>query len=80
MSHTVIIHLENEDPICGEIEKLPAPTDTILTVYNPRRRDGKDVSYLSSDVILAIWPISHIAFVEVMPSEGEEKIISFVRE
>ncbi len=55
-------------------------TDTVITVHNPRRRDGKDVHYLSNDVITVIWPINQIAFIEVIPSEGEERIIGFVRE
>jgi hypothetical protein len=49
-------------------------------VNHPRRRDGKDLHYLSSDVVTVIWPVNVIAFIEVMPSEGEEKIIGFVRE
>jgi hypothetical protein len=80
MANTVVIHISNEDPIVGELEELPGPADTIITVSSPRRRDGKDVQYLSNDVIKVIWPISQISFIEVMPSEGEERIIGFVRE
>jgi hypothetical protein len=80
MAYTIVIHLSNEDPICGEVDQLPAPTDTVLTLRNPRRRDGKDVHYLGNEVITVIWPINQISFIEVMPSEGEERIIGFVRE
>jgi hypothetical protein len=80
MTHTVIIHVSNEDPICGELDQLPAATDTIVTIHNPRRRDGKDIPYLSNDVITVIWPINQITYIEVMPGEGEESIIGFVRE
>jgi hypothetical protein len=80
MALTIIMHLSNEDPICGEVDQLPSGNDTILAVHNPRRRDGKDIHYLSNDVMTVIWPISQIAFIEVMPSEGEERIIGFVRE
>jgi hypothetical protein len=80
MAHTVIIHITNDDPICGEVEQLPSASDTVVMVNNTRRRDGKDVHYLSNDVVTVIWPISQIAFIEVMPSEGEERIIGFVRE
>jgi len=80
MALTVIIHLPNEDPVCGEIDQLPAAGDSIITLHNPRRRDGKDIHYLSSDIITVIWPFNQIAFIEVMPSEGEERIITFVRE
>ncbi len=80
MSITVIVHISNEDPVVGEVEQLPGPTDTIIVINNPRKRDGKDVSYLSNDVVKVVWPVSQVTFIEVMPSEGEEKIIGFVRE
>jgi hypothetical protein len=80
MAHTVIIHISNEDPVCGELEQLPTANDTIVTLHNPRRRDGKDVHYLSNDILTVIWPINQISFIEVLPSEGEERIIGFVRE
>jgi len=80
MAHTIIIHLSNEDPVCGEVDQLPAAGDTVITLHNPRRRDGKDVHYLSNDIITVIWPINQISYIEVTPSEGEEKIITFVRE
>jgi hypothetical protein len=80
MPNTVIIHISNEDPIVGELEELPGPTDTLIAVTSPRRRDGKDVQYLTNDVIKVIWPLAQISFIEVMPSEGTERIIGFVRE
>jgi len=80
MANTVIIHLSNEDPVVGEVDALPAANDTIITVTSPRRRDGKDVQYLSGDIIKVIWPLTQISFIEVMASEGEERIIGFVRE
>jgi hypothetical protein len=80
MAHTVIIHVSNEEPIVGELEQLPGANDTVITIHNPRRRDGKDVQNLSNDAITVIWPINQILFMEVMPGEGEERIIGFVRE
>lgn len=38
MTHSVLIHLMNEDPILAEIEALPDRQDQILVVQNPRRR------------------------------------------
>jgi hypothetical protein len=80
MAHTVIIHISNEEPIVGELEQLPAATDTVITVQNPRRRDGKDVQNLSAESISVIWPINQILFIEILPGEGEEHIIGFVRD
>jgi hypothetical protein len=80
MAYTVIVHITNDDPIVGELDQLPAASDTTITLTNPRRRDGKDVQYLASNVITVIWPISQISYMEVMPVEGEEQIIGFVRD
>ncbi len=80
MSHTVVVHISNSDPVVGELDELPAVTDTLVVIHNPRMRDGKDIGYLSNDVVTVIWPVSQISFIEVMPSEAEEKIIGFVRE
>lgn len=80
MTQTIVIHVGNEDPVVGEVDELPKVTDTLVTVHNPRRRDGKDLPYLQSDVVTVIWPTSQIAFIEVLPTQAEEEIIGFVRE
>lgn len=80
MSYTVVVHISNEDPVLADLDELPGPTDTIIVLRHPRRRDGKDIHYLQNDVISVIWPITQISFIEVLPGEGEEKIIGFVRD
>ena len=77
---TVLIHINNEDPVVGEVDKLPEPTDNIITIKNPRRRDGKDLFFLEANVTTVIWPFHRLVFVEVMPTAEEEEIIGFVRE
>lgn len=80
MAIEVILHIHNADPVLGEIDDLPEPTDTILVVKNPRMRDGKDLHYLAANVVTVIWPINTLSFLEILPSEKEERIVSFVRE
>ncbi len=77
---SVLIHIQNEDPVMGEVDALPAPTDMLVLVKNPRRRDGKDLHYLEANVSTVIWPVARINYIEVIPSSEEEEIISFVRE
>ncbi|MEJ5202783.1 MAG: hypothetical protein WHV66_11180 [Anaerolineales bacterium] len=77
---SVIIHIQNEDPVLGEIDELPSPGDSLIIVKNPRKRDGKDLIYLDPNVNTVIWPVIRINFIEVVPSEAEEEIITFVRE
>ena len=80
MAYTIVLHLSGEPAIAGEIEDLPKPTDTIVTVTNPRLRDGKELHYLEHNVIKVIWPMAKVALIEVLESSEEEKIIGFVRE
>ena len=76
---TIVIHILNEDPVLCDVEDLPQKTDTLMTVRNPRRRDGKDLPYLEANVTSVIWPTNRISFIEILPGSDEE-IISFVRE
>ncbi len=81
MAISVILHISGEEPIVGEIDEIPNPTDVTLSVRNPRRRDGKDLTYLAADELSAVvWPWDKINFLEILPSEEEEEIFSFVRE
>ncbi len=80
MPFNVILHISGEEPIVGEIEEMPHPGDSVLVLYNPRKRDGKDIPYLSTDVTTVIWPWEKVNFLEIMPTEAEEEIVGFVRE
>jgi hypothetical protein len=80
MPHTVILHIAGEPSIVGEVEELPKATDTLLTVSNPRLRDGKDIHYLEHNVVKVIWPVDKVSLIEVLESEEEENLIGFVRE
>jgi hypothetical protein len=80
MPHTVILHISGEPSIVGEVDELPKPADTIITISNPRLRDGKDIHYLEHNVVKVIWPLIKLALIEVLESEEEENLIGFVRE
>jgi len=80
MPYSILLHLPNEDAVVGEVDELPKPTDTILLVNNPRRRDGKDLHYLENSVTSVIWPLHRISFIELLPGDEEDRIIGFVRE
>ncbi|HEX5810249.1 MAG TPA: hypothetical protein VFY25_16380 [Anaerolineales bacterium] len=80
MAYSVILHITGEPAIMGEIEELPKATDTLISVSNPRLRDGKDIHYLEHNVLKVIWPLSKLTLIEVLASEDEENLIGFVRE
>jgi len=80
MAYSVILHIPGEPAILGEVEELPKPSDTLITVSNPRQRDGKDIHYLEHNVVKVIWPVDKLTLIEILESEEEEHLIGFVRE
>jgi hypothetical protein len=76
----VIVHINNEDPVVGEVDELPGENAQIILVKNPTKRDGKDLHYIEPNVTNVIWPLSRVNFIEVLTSDMEDEIISFVRE
>jgi len=78
--YTLVVHIQNSDPVVGECEQLPGPSDTMVVIKNPRRMDGKDIHYLAENVLTVYWPIDRIHFIEVLSEGEEEEIIGFVRE
>jgi len=80
MAHIILIHIAGEEAIVGEVEELPKAADTVITVANPRRRDGKDIHYMDSRAVKIIWPLEKISFIEILGGEEAEQIIGFVRE
>jgi hypothetical protein len=80
MSFSVLLHLSGEDPVLGEVEDLPNPTDTSIKINNPRRRDEKELRYIAETVVTVIWPMHRVNFIEILPSREEEDLIGFVRE
>ena len=80
MSTSVIIHIKNAEPMLAEIEDFPQANDTIIKLNNPRQRDGKDLLFLEHNVVVVYWPLSEISFIEVLPGEIAEEVVSFIRE
>jgi hypothetical protein len=77
---TILVHLANEEPFLAEVEELPEVTDQAVYCINPRRRDGKDLHYVSPEVVKIIVPWWRINFIEIMPTGEEEEIVAFYRD
>ncbi len=80
MSTSVIVHIRNAEPMLAEIEELPQASDTLIKFSNPRQRDGKDLIFLEHNVVNVIWPLAEISFIEILPGETAEDVVSFIRE
>ncbi|HEX7972998.1 MAG TPA: hypothetical protein VF498_01195 [Anaerolineales bacterium] len=80
MPFTLVLHVLNSDPVVGEVEEIPSPSDRLIVLKNPRRMDGKDLHNLSENVVTVLWPVDKVNFIEVLAGEEDERIIGFVRE
>lgn len=78
--NTIILHINNEDPIVCEVDELPDDANKVLMVHNPRKRDGKDLHYLDENVTTMIVPWHRVNFIQVYPSGEEEDVIGFIRD
>ena len=80
MSSSVIVHIRNAEPMLAEIDEMPQLTDVLIKLSNPRQKDGKDLIYLERNVVTVYWPWSEISFLEILPGDTAEDVVSFIRE
>jgi hypothetical protein len=80
MPYTLLVHLENEDAVVGEVEELPNPNAQYITLRSPRLRDGREVTYLLAETNVVLYPWSRVHSVEILPTEEDEQIVTFIRE
>lgn len=80
MRISAVIHLLEEAPITGELEGLPEPAAHFVTVYSPRRRDGRGGAFLEGnpETVLIAW--HRISYIQLTPAGGVDTVIGFVRE
>lgn len=80
MAYTILLHVLNEDAVVGEIEDIPDITAQFVLLSSPRLRDGRDVPYLLGETNQVIFPWHRIHSLEILPSEEDEEIVTFIRE
>ena len=81
MAMQVIIHVINEEAFVAEMEEMPAQGSSYIVIANPRTREGKNLQWAINGAVRFIFPLSRIAFVEIMMSEQDrEGIEPFYRD
>ena len=80
MPVTLVLHIQNSEPVVGEVDNVPSPSDHLILLNNPRKMDGKDLTFLTEDAVSILWPVERINFIEVLSAKEQEEIIGFVRE
>jgi hypothetical protein len=76
---SLLIHISGEETILAEVEKLPDPAHSYIYCINPRKKDGKDLSFLYYGVTHLIIPWWRITYVEIMPTGDEDDVMTFIR-
>jgi hypothetical protein len=66
--YTLLVHINNEEPVKMDLEELPRPGDNAIVGRNPRDKADKELRWLEEGVSTIIFPWWRITFVEVMPS------------
>ncbi len=80
MTFQIQVHITGDDPVVLDVDELPGPTDQWIVGTNPRRRDQKEVAYILREVNQVMFPITRVNFIQILPSEHEEDVPTFVRE
>ena len=81
MAHRVIVHLMDEDPIVAELERMPEPGDASITVFDPRREDGKQIHYLRDGSSAVVFPLHRVSSIEIFAEDiTREEEVTFYRD
>lgn len=70
---TILLHIQNSEPIKVDLDELPNPTDVCILCRNPRDRKDGELPWVERGVTTVIIPWWRITYVQVLPS-GEEEI------
>jgi hypothetical protein len=69
---TVLVHINNAEPVKLDMEDMPSPSDSAIIGKNPRERSEKEVTWIEDGVTTLVIPWWRITFVEILPSAGDE--------
>ncbi len=69
---TLLVHINNMEPIKADVEELPQQTDFTLVCKNPREKTDKELPWLEEGVTTVIFPWWRITFIEILPSGDDE--------
>jgi hypothetical protein len=69
---TLLVHINNAEPVKIDVEELPRTTDTAIIGKNPREKTDKEVTWIEEGVSTVMFPWWRITFIEVLPSADDE--------
>lgn len=69
---TLLLHLNNTEPVKLDVEEMPQVTDSFIIGKNPRERTEKEVAWLDEGVTTVMLPLWRITLIQVLPSAEDE--------
>ena len=69
---TLLVHINNAEPVKIDVEELPRATDNAVIGKNPREKTDKEVTWIEEGVATVMFPWWRITFIEVLPSADDE--------
>lgn len=70
---SIILHVQNSEPVKVDVDELPQPTDVCIVGRNPRERNDREFPWVDEGVTTVIFPWWRINYIQVLPS-GEETL------
>jgi len=70
--YTLLVHINNAEPVKIDVEELPKPTDNAIIGKNPREKTDRELNWLEEGVATVYFPWWRVTFIEVLPSPSEE--------
>jgi len=71
MAVRVVVHIINEEPFVADMEDMPELTATHIVLTGPRSREGNRLNWVTHGATRFIYPLTRIAFLEVINTEAE---------
>jgi hypothetical protein len=63
---TAIVHLVGEDAFLADLDELPNPIHSYILMRNIRKKDGKQLTYVTEGATTFLYSWERITFIELM--------------
>ena len=69
---TLLLHLNNAEPLKLDVEEMPQASDNFIIGKNARDRTEKEAPFLDDGVTTIMMPTWRITLIQVLPSAEDE--------
>ncbi len=69
---TLLLHIQNTEPVKIEVEEMPATANSAVVGKNPRDRSDREIEWIEEGVTTVYFPWWRINYIEVLPADDHE--------